>query len=128
MAFDLDQIKASVPIEQVINEDEALEQKRGRYLRGVQHDSLVVDVHGQMYHWNSRDEWGDVIAWLEAHRGMDFRGAVEYLAQRGGLPAPEWGQDALQAAQARNRTDVLTIACRRWVKALWGQPGALEYA
>jgi hypothetical protein len=129
MAFDLDQIKASaVPIEQVINEDEGLEQKRGRYLRGVQHDSLVVDVHGQMYHWNSRDEWGDVIEWLGKHRGLDFREAVEYLCERGGMPAPEWGQDALQAAVARKRADVLTIACRHWVKALRGCPGALEYA
>lgn len=127
MAFDLDQIKASVAIEQIITEDEPLQTRRGRYLRGVKHDSLVVDTHAQVYHWNSRDEWGDIIEWLGKHRRMDFREAVEYLADRGGLPAPEWGQDAAVVAAARRRADVLTIAARHWVRCLRSSPEAMEY-
>jgi len=129
MPFDLDQIKTSVPIEQIVNEDEPLQTKRGRYLRGANHDSLVVDTHTGMYHWNSQGEWGDVIEWLAKHRGMDFREAVEYLAHRGGLPAPEWGgQDAHVAAVARARADTLTVAAQYWQGRLWETPEALEYA
>ena len=126
--LDLDQIKASNPIEGIINADEPLEQTRGRYRRGTQHDSLVVDTLQGTYYWNSRGEWGDAIEWLEKRRGLDFRGAVEELCRRAGLPAPEWGgQDAQAVAASRRQADTLTIAARHWVRVLRKTPAAMEY-
>jgi len=127
MSFDLEEIKGAVSIETIIDEDVTLAKRRGRYLRGVEHDSLVVDTQRQMYHWNSTGEFGDVIEWLAQRRGMDFRQAVEYLAGRGGLPAPTWGQDTAVVAATRQRTDVLTMAARHWVQRLRETPDALAY-
>ena len=94
MSVDVEEIKAANPIEGVIGEDEGLEQKaRRRYLRGVEHDSLVVDTHAQYYVWNSQGETGDVFTWLEKRRRMDFKAAVTFLCRRGGLPEPQWGEE-----------------------------------
>ncbi len=124
----LDEIKKANPIEGVVGDDEPL-QGRGRWWRGVAHESLVVDAHRGSYHWNSRDEWGDVIAWVERRHRLGFKGAVEWLCRRAGLGLPEWkGQDAQVVRAARARADVLTVASRFWVRALRGSEQGLAYA
>jgi hypothetical protein len=126
--MDLDQIKQSNPIQEVINEDEPL-RGRGRWLRGEQHDSLVCNVERQSYYWNSKNEWGDVIEWVRHRRKLDFRGAVEWLCDRAGLPRPSWNEENAQATlAARVRADTLTVACRHWVRCLRENVEAMEYA
>ena len=85
--MDVDAVKESNAIENVIEQTFALK-GRGRYLRAEAHDSLVVDVFNQCYFWNSQDEQGDVITWVQKRQRMDFKGAVIWLCQRGGLPEP----------------------------------------
>jgi len=127
--IDVEEIKAANPIEGVIGDDEALQQKaRSRYLRGIEHDSLVVDTHAQYYVWNSRGETGDVFTWLEKRRRMDFRAAVEHLCRRAGLQDPQWGEEGTaRVAAARQASDALTVACRYWVGRLQATGGALAY-
>jgi len=120
MTVDVDEIKGANPIEEVMNEDEPLEHRTGRYVRGVRHDSLVVDVRNQTYYWNANNEWGDVIEWVQRHRKCDFTEACRLLARRAGLPEPVWhNEDGQQALAARTRSDVLTVACRWWVTRIW---------
>ena len=127
MSVDLDQVKAANPIEEVIGAEEEL-RGSGRWMRGVRHDSLVVDTHRQLYNWNSQNEWGDVIEWVCQRRGWEFRESVEWLCSRAGLAAPQWSEESAQAAvAARRRYDVLTVACRHWIRVLRETPEALAY-
>jgi hypothetical protein len=124
---DLEQIKEANPIQDVVQEDFPL-RGRGRFLRAQAHDSLVVDTQNGAYFWNSKGEQGDVIGWMMARKDMDFKGAVEFLAQRSGLPAPSWGRETVEAAaERRARYDALTVAARYWVRTLRNNKAALDY-
>lgn len=124
----IDQIKRAVPIDAIVREDEPLQDPGRRYLHGLRHDSLVVDTRKGSYHWNSRHEQGDVFTWLERHRGMDFKAAVEHLAARAGIEPPRWGRES-QASRiaARAQADALTVAARFMVRKLRESPGAQAY-
>lgn len=65
-------------IEDVISKDEELS-GQGRWLKGVDHDSLVVDTEKQIFFWNSKGVVGDVYVWLTKIRGMSHEKAKEYL-------------------------------------------------
>ena len=131
MALDdiIEKIKQSNLIEEVIQETVALGRRRGRYLKGVEHDSLVVDMMEQCYFWNSKGENGDVFTWLEKRRGWDFKTAAEWLAKRAKLPEPEWGkQDNATRLATRANEDAMTIAARWMVKKLRGAATAVRYS
>jgi len=124
---DIDAIKQVNPVEDVISETYSL-RGRGRYLRAEAHDSLVVDLYNQAYFWNSQGEQGDVITWVQKRRNLDFKGAVIALAQRGGLPEPQWGNEDAQAVAARRgRYDALTVAARHFVRCLRDNDAAQDY-
>lgn len=121
--MDIEAIKDANLIEDVIQQTFPL-RGRGRYLRAEAHDSLVVDVYNQCYFWNSRDEQGDVITWVQKRQRTDFKGAVTWLCQRGGLPEPRWGNENIQAVATRRvRYEALTVAARQFVRNLRGDQG-----
>ena len=76
--MDIEAIKRANPVEDVIEEECKL-RPAGKYLRGVEHDSLVVDPARGAWFWNSEGRQGDVIAWVEWRRKTDFKGAIEGL-------------------------------------------------
>ena len=116
-------------IEEVIKTDGYELPTRGRYRKAPHSNGLVVDAKNQTYHWNGRAEYGDVIAWVQQHQRLDFKGAVEWLAQRAGLPAPTWGHgDQVARLAARAREDALTVAARVFASWFWRCPEAQEYA
>lgn len=123
-------VKQRNPIEEVVDGDGyPLEKRGGRYRKCREHDSLVVDVHDQSYHWNSRSEHGDVIAWVMARQGTDFKGAVEILCRRAGLPDPDWGkQDNVERIAARSRMDVFSMATSIFTRWMLRSEKALAYA
>ncbi len=124
----IDDIKRANPIEAVIEATGFGLQGHGRYLRGAEHDSLVVDTHEGYFVWNSKSESGDVITWLEIQKGWDFKTAVEWLAQRAHLQAPDWGrEDNTVRLATRAREDALTVAARVYVKRLRGNPTTTAY-
>lgn len=114
-------VKARNRIEDVVEADGfRLASRMGRYRKSSEHDSLVIDVNNQAYHWNSSDEHGDVIAWVMARQKTDFKGAVELLAARAGLPPVAWsGESQVARAAARAREDALGAAAgvfMRWLR------------
>lgn len=119
---DIERVKAANPIEDVIGVEYPL-RGTGRYLRAEAHDSMVVDTHGQAYFWNSAGEQGDVITWVMKRRRCEFKAAVEWLCQRAGLPAPQWGEDSAAAVARRARYEALTVAARFFVRTLRGDQG-----
>ena len=125
--MDLEKVKEANLIEDIVGAEYPL-RGRGRYLRAEQHDSLIVDTHGQCYFWNSQGEQGDVITWVMHRRKCEFKAAVEWLCTQGGLPAPQWGsEDAQAASERRARYDALTIAARHFVRLLRQSQVALDY-
>ncbi|KAA3644536.1 MAG: toprim domain-containing protein [Chloroflexi bacterium] len=130
MSTTIDDIKQANRIEDVIQESGyELTGTHRRYLKCRQHDSLVIDTHAQYYVWNSKNESGDVINWVERTKRTDFKGAMEYLARRAGLPEPNWsGESQQQRLAARTKETALTVACRRFVHRLWTDDKALAYA
>jgi DNA primase len=126
----VEQVKQANRIEDVIGETCALQNKRGRYLRSSEHDSLVIDTRHQTYSWNSKHEIaGDVIEWVERRNGYDFKTAVEWLCRRGKLPDPKWTHEdhAIRLA-VRAREEAFAVAntvMQRWLQE---DGDALAYA
>src|SRR5574341_267548 len=124
----IDEIKRANPIEAVIEATGVSLQGHGRYLRGQEHDSLVVDCHEEYFVWNSKSENGDVITWMEIQKWWDFKTAVEWLAQRAHMQAPDWGrEDNTVRLATRAREDALTVAARVYVKRLRGNSPTTAY-
>lgn len=66
------------PLENVVSQDYPLK-GRGRYLRAIQHDSLVVDIQKQIWYWNSKGIAGDMFDWLYKVRKYTKQQAKEYV-------------------------------------------------
>ena len=121
-------VKEASPLEDVIQGDGFPLRRSGRYWTGTREDcnSLVVDELKQMFVWNSKvsDGWaGDVIRWVEKHRGLSFRGAVEWLGERAKIPV-KWGHvDEGTLRLMRAREDAFEVACRVWGGWLWKDSG-----
>jgi len=67
---------------QMVDEDfGARQSSQGRWAKGIEHDSLVVDVNKGIFFFNSRGVVGDPLVYLMEIRGMKFSDAKEYLHQ-----------------------------------------------
>lgn len=122
MTTDIERLKASLDLANLINDQHPLSNTNGRYRHGLKHDSLVVDTRKQEYWWNSRDEWGDVIDWIGRHHlGYDttwssrdpamFKEAVFTLARLAGQPEPQFKAEDPKARERRlNRQHLLDQA------------------
>ena len=126
----VEQVKANNRIEDVIEEyGFSLQRRAGRYIRGHEHDSLVVDTIRQVYHWHKENEiQQDVIGWVMNRKKVDFKSAVEELARRAHLPEPKWSrEDQANRQLARAREDCWGIAQRMLAEFLWKDAAALAY-
>ena len=125
----IEKIKQANPIDVIVELEYPLGSARGHYRRASQHDSLVVDLRAQAYHWNSNNEHGDVVTWLMRRKNTDFKGAVEWLARRANMEPPKWGEgDPAQRMAARRRQDAFTAAAGVYHRWLLGNDQALAYA
>ncbi len=121
-------VKERCKIEDVISDEFTLK-GHGRYRTTIKHDSLVIDIREQRYHWNSQSQSGDVINWVMTRQNCDFKTAVELLCRRANLPEPQWSkEDVSVRIAARQKEDVFEIAKRVFSRWLWKDPEALEYA
>lgn len=125
--MDIDSIKHANLIQDVIRESHSL-REHGRYAKGVEHDSLVVDMKQQYYVWNSQGHGGDVVSWLQATRKMDFKEAIDFLCRRAGLPF-QWDDRVAESYRvARVRNDALTLISSFYSARLQENATAIEWA
>ncbi len=125
----VEELKSKLSIEEVVEADGYHLEGTGRYRRDSRHDSLVVDLRSQAYHWNSSDEHGDIFTWVMKRSGADFKGAVEILCRRANLPEPNWSnQDMQTRISARVRQDAFTVAANTFSKWLKNNQKAFQYA
>jgi hypothetical protein len=134
---DADDIKAQFRLEQVVpnSSDEYQLVGKGRWLRGKQHSSLVVDTKRQLYRWNVTGESGDVLTWMMKRHGVDLPGAIRMLmdghlplptaigsVQRAAKPSPERTQAPLSASLHLAYHSNLTATAR----AYWHAQGITD--
>lgn len=124
---DIEGIKAANKIEDVVEETHPLQKNSGRYLRCLEHDSLVIDTQSQYFVWNSQGKSGDVIEWLEITRGWEFKEAVEWLADRAGMTLHMDAREAAAVKAHRAKVDVLTKLVEFLRGKLTAAPAAAEY-
>lgn len=104
------------------------EHDHGTNRRAVKTGGLVVNTQRQSFFWVAKGWKGDVIKFVQLHEGLDFRQAVDWLAQRVNLPQPTWGKVNLEAIKAtREKEHAFDVAQR--VLAAWLQKddNALAY-
>ncbi|HPS41036.1 MAG TPA: toprim domain-containing protein [Anaerolineaceae bacterium] len=123
----VEKVKQLNRLEVVVEQDGYHLGGRGRYRRCKEHDSLIVDLNKQTYHWNQSGEWGDVISWVMARKRTDFKDAVEDLCRRAGMPEPSWGGDGQARIAARVKEDAFNVAAKVFQKWLRDDPEALEF-
>jgi DNA primase len=67
-------------LEEIIERDYTLK-GHGRYLKTIEHDSLVVDTEKQIFFWNSKGINGNAFDWLTKIKGMSIIDARKYLGE-----------------------------------------------
>jgi len=133
------ELKQRVRIEEVISETVELEGHHGRgYTRGAKRGAgehgLVVDLDGQRFAWNGNAAYGngrynDAITWVMIRDRVDFKLAVEVLAQKVGMEPPKWtDEEQAKYAAVRKQEDALEVASQVFHKWLLKDKKALAYA
>jgi hypothetical protein len=86
--------------------------RRGRaFWRGGTHDSVALDLSRKLWFDHAAGEGGDVVALVQRVVGCDFRGAVAWLSDFAGAPAPNSGPARDHGVAAGWHAD-LKWACR----------------
>jgi DNA primase len=133
MSIDLEQIRSSNRIEEIIGSQFTLKKQSSRTFHTQEHDSLVVFVDTQSYYWFSRDEGGDVFDWVGCEvlgngtawnncNPEQFWEAVKWLAHRVGISIEETGDFKKSPAYAERQL------VNRLHEALLNNQAALNYA
>lgn len=71
-------------LEELIGQDYTITGK-GRYLKTLEHDSLVIDTERQRFFWNSRNLYGGIYDWLIKVKGLSHEEAKEHKLQEPAL-------------------------------------------
>lgn len=139
---DLDRIINAVNLADLVGKTYELTNghDNSRYIKAKQHNSLVVDLHRQVYYWNSKGESGDKVDWVGRHElnynsqwnSTDptlFKEAICWLARHAGLPEPQFKpEDAQARAERLTRDRLLTLAAEHYQRNLARDIQGWQYA
>ena len=84
--MNLRKLIAEVPVAPVIERTFTLERSGQNYLKGIEHDSLVIDLRKNRFYWNSVGISGNAFDWLTKVKGKSCRDALMVLQQYSGAP------------------------------------------
>ena len=129
-----EEIRARLSIEDVVGEYVQLK-RAGRNFKGLspfsgeKTPSFVVSPEKNIWHDFSSNKGGDVFSFVMEVEGVDFRGALEILAQKAGVDLSD--QNSAQAKEvARKKRRLLEAhewAVRYYQQSLLQNQSALEY-
>jgi DNA primase len=126
--MNFDELKSKVDIAEIIGKFTSLGEPKGKYIKGIEHDSLTIDTHQQRYFWNSQGESGDVFDWVAKRTGLEFKEAVNEVARLAGLSAPRWSKaEAERTAKRKAAASVYDAALGYFQDQLKQAPAALQY-
>jgi DNA primase len=132
----LDEIRARLPVSQVVSRRVALK-RAGREWKGLspfnqeKTPSFTVNDQKGFYHCFSSGKHGDIFGFVMDTEGLSFPEAVEKLAGEAGLSLPKPDPQFERAARERlSLLDALEAAAKFFEEQLRGQEGrgALAYA
>ena len=94
----LDEVRARNDLVQIVSQYVPLQQKSRRYwgccpFHSEKTPSFSVDPDKQFYYCFGCHEGGNVIHFIMNIEKMTFPEAVQFLAEKAGLPLPQTGQD-----------------------------------
>jgi DNA primase len=104
----LDEIRARLPVSQVVGRKVALK-KKGREYAGLspfkteKTPSFFVNDQKGFYHCFATGEHGDIFAFVMKTEGLDFPEAVERLAGEAGVPMPVQSERSVEQEDQRDR-------------------------
>ena len=126
----LDDIRARLPVSQVVGRKVALK-KKGREYAGLspfkveKTPSFFVNDQKGFYHCFASGEHGDIFKFLMTTEGLSFPEAVERLAQEAGvtLPKPDV-QDEVREDERQRLYRLLELSAAFFQSSLASPPGA----
>ncbi len=126
----LDEIRARLPVSQVVSRKVALK-KKGREYAGLspfkveKTASFFVNDQKGFYHCFASGEHGDIFKFVMSTEGLTFPEAVERLAAEAGLPMPKMTEHEAEVEDTRQRLYTLLEAAAKFFEdSLRGASGA----
>ena len=128
----IDQIKERIDIVELVGRKVQLRQA-GRNFKGLcpfhneRTPSFVVFPDGQRYHCFGCGKSGDIFTWLMDTENVDFKDALEQLAQRAGVELkPSRPADPERDAHRQRLIELNELAAEFFASALWSGPRGAE--
>ncbi|MEQ1671319.1 MAG: DNA primase [Hyphomicrobium sp.] len=127
----LDEIRARLPVSQVVGRKVALK-KKGREYSGLspfkseKSPSFFVNDQKGFYHCFASGEHGDIFTFLMKTEGLEFPEAVERLAQEAGVQLPKATERNVEQEDQRDRLYRLLEASASFFEESFKQPLSAE--
>jgi DNA primase len=128
-----EEVRARLTIEEVIGQYVRL-QRAGKDLKGLspftseKTPSFMVSPDKHVWYDFSSNTGGDMFNFIMRVEGLDFRGALELLAQKAGVDLSHYGAGDKKIAERKKRLyELLKIATTYYQQTLLRNPRALEY-
>lgn len=129
-----EEIRARLNIEDVVSEYVQLK-RAGRNFKGLspftgeRTPSFIVSPEKNIWHDFSSNKGGDVFSFVMEVEGIDFRGALELLAQRAGVDLSAYDSKGGQelARQKRRLLEAHQLAAKYYQQSLLQNARAIEY-
>jgi DNA primase len=129
-----EEVRSRLNIEDVVSEYVQLK-RAGRNFKGLspfsgeKTPSFIVSPEKNIWHDFSSNKGGDVFSFVMEVEGIDFRGALELLAQRAGVDLSVYDSEGSReiAKQKRRILEAHQLAARYYQQSLLKNPRALEY-
>ena len=129
-----EEIRARLNIEDVVSEYVQLK-RAGRNFKGLspftgeRTPSFIVSPEKNIWHDFSSNKGGDVFSFVMEVEGVDFRGALEILAQRAGVDLSVYDSKGSQelARQKRRLLEAHQLAAKYYQQSLLQNARAIEY-
>lgn len=129
----VEEIKQRISIEDVVSEYVELK-KSGRNFKGLspftpeRTPSFMVSPEKQIWHDFSSGRGGDMFKFVMEMEGLDFRGALEFLARKSGVDLAMYSKgDGSVRKKKDSAHRALTMAVKYYQLSLMHKPSALEY-
>ncbi|MEW5882979.1 MAG: DNA primase [Armatimonadota bacterium] len=132
MPDDRETVRERSDLVALVSERVALK-KSGRTFRGLcpfhQEDtpSFYVYPDSQTFHCFGCQKHGDIFTWVMETENLDFRGALDLLAQRAGIKLSSGGGKSASPSQKDDRAEVMEAALTWFRNRLHDSSEALQY-
>lgn len=126
------EVKSRINIEDLIGEYVRLK-RAGRNFKGLspftneKTASFIVSPEKQIWHDFSASRGGDIFTFVMEVEGLDFKGALDLLAQKAGVDLDKYKTGTSRGPKKEKLYQALELAAKFYQVQLKNKPGALDY-